>query len=624
MTYKTRVFFLFIADSIVVLFSIYLSHFFLNPFAEYFQDDRVFLSSIVLLISHYVFSYLFGLYRKVWRYASTEELVGLVLVVTCSIALTALLQKIVYDNAYLRALSITYLLHIFFLGGMRFWTKFLSTILFYFKTKDIKPVKTKRTLILGAGSTGRMLVRQIKDHPTTGLKPVAFLDDNSQVQQLSISGIPVVGTTNDLSKVIKRYRIEHVVIAIPSLTKKKLDEIVTEAKKLCEDVQILPLIGDLASGKVSINHIRDVSIEDLLGREPVELDTKAIAEKMEGQTVLITGAGGSIGSELCRQICLFNPKKLVLLGHGENSIYNIEMELLSLYKGQIEFVTEIADIQDAFKIQQIMNHHMPKFVFHAAAHKHVPLMERNPEAAVKNNIYGTKNVAEAASAAKVDTFVLVSTDKAVNPTNVMGATKRIAEIIIQNIDRTSETRFVAVRFGNVLGSRGSVVPLFKKQIAKGGPITVTHPDITRYFMTIPEAARLVIQAGSLARGGEIFVLDMGEPIKIVDLAKKLIKLSGFTEDEIKIEYSGLRPGEKMYEEILNKDEILPETIYPKIYIGKATQENADVILQRIDKVVDDKEDLRNLLLEIANKKKHQQEDQQDNKHQKLKNEILPV
>jgi FlaA1/EpsC-like NDP-sugar epimerase len=614
MKYRTRMISLVFIDSLIVLISIYMSYFFLNPFGEYILKMNVLktmitTTSVTLLLTHHFFSYIFGLYRRVWRYASMEELVGLFYVVTSSIVITALVQKFAFDNVFFQGLAITYMLHILLLGGVRFWWRFTQTILFEIKTKGIRPVKPKRTLIIGAGSTGRMLLRQLKDHPVTDLKPVAFLDDNSRVQQLNVAGLPVAGTIEDIEKVVKRFNIEHVVIAIPSLSRNRLKEIVTEAKKVVKDVQILPMIGDLAAGKVSINEIRDVSIEDLLGRELVELDVKGIEDRIENNTVLITGAGGSIGSELCRQLCLFKPQKMILLGHGENSIYSIEMELRNKYGQSIEFVTEIADIQDRKKIFDVLLKHKPSFVFHAAAHKHVPLMERNPEEAVKNNVYGTKNVAEASDAAGVNTFVLVSTDKAVNPTSVMGSTKRVAEIVIQNLAKQSKTRFVAVRFGNVLGSRGSVVPLFKKQIANGGPITITHPDMTRYFMTIPEAARLVIQAGALARGGEIFVLDMGEPVKIVDLAKNLIKLSGFTEDEIKIEYTGMRPGEKLYEEILNEDEIHQKQVFEKIYIGKATEEDLDEILEEIEGNLYNKEQLRETLLKIANKKKNIQETQ---------------
>lgn len=603
MGFRARMFSLVCIDSAIVLISIYMSHFILNPYWAYVVTDQIVTASITLLLSHHFFSYVFGLYRKVWRYASMEELVGLFSVVISSIFITAVVQKIVFDDIYSRGLTLTFMLNILMLGGVRFWWRFFQSIIFEIKNKDVKTIQKKRTLIIGAGSTGRMLLRQLKEHPTSELQPVAFLDDNSKVQQLDIGGLPVAGTIEDLQKVVKRYKIEHVVIAIPSLKKQKLDKIITDAKKVVNNVQILPEIGDLASGKVSINEIRDVSIEDLLGREPVQLDIKGIEDKIENRTVLITGAGGSIGSELCRQLCRFKPQTVVLLGHGENSIYTIEMELLSKYKNQIQFCTEIADIQDREKMFEVMQKYKPHFVFHAAAHKHVPLMERNPEEAVKNNIFGTKNVAEAADAAGVNTFVMISTDKAVNPTSVMGATKRVAEIIVQNLDKHSKTRFVAVRFGNVLGSRGSVIPLFKKQIAKGGPITVTHPDMTRYFMTIPEASRLVIQAGALARGGEIFVLDMGEPVKIVDLAKNLITLSGYTEEEIRIEYTGMRPGEKLYEEILNEDEVHPGQVYSKIYIGKATEENPEEVLQKVTAKLGDTEALRDTLLTITNKKK---------------------
>ena len=357
------------------------------------------------------------------------------------------------------------------------------------------------------------------------------------------------------------------------------------------------------SGKVSVNEFRDVQVEDLLGRDPVKLDMESISESITGKTVLVTGAGGSIGSEICRQISNFTPENLILLGHGENSIYSIELELRAKYDTTINIYTEIADIQDRSKIFTIMEKYKPDVVYHAAAHKHVPLMERNPEEAVKNNIFGSKNVAEAADTFGVDTFVLVSSDKAVNPTNIMGSTKRFAEMVVQQLAQESKTKFVAVRFGNVLGSRGSVIPLFKKQIQAGGPVTVTHPDMTRYFMTIPEASRLVIQAGTLARGGEVFVLDMGEPVKIVDLAKNLITLSGYSIDEIGIKFSGIRPGEKMYEELLNDNEIHKADIFPKIHIGKAPLKDEKILnyfLGNFDAMSEP--DLRSYLLSVANNK----------------------
>jgi FlaA1/EpsC-like NDP-sugar epimerase len=341
-----------------------------------------------------------------------------------------------------------------------------------------------------------------------------------------------------------------------------------------------------------------------VGRRGCELDIDGISDYITSKVILVTGAGGSIGSEICRQVSKFNPRKLILLGHGENSIYSIEMELKEKYKNvPIEFITEIADIQDSQKINVIMELHRPDVVYHAAAHKHVPLMERNPEEAVKNNMIGTMNVAKAADWNYVNTFVMISSDKAVNPTSVMGATKRLAEMIIQDMDQKSKTKFIAVRFGNVLGSRGSVIPLFKKQIQKGGPVTVTHPDMVRYFMTIPEASRLVIQAGSLARGGETFVLDMGEPVKIVDLAKNLIKLSGNSIEEIGIKFSGMRPGEKLFEELLNENEVHDKQIFPKIYIGKTSH----IFMEEIENIIltysiQEKETLATTLVSLANRK----------------------
>lgn len=340
----------------------------------------------------------------------------------------------------------------------------------------------------------------------------------------------------------------------------------------------MPDIESVMTGQLEVNQLKKVEVEDLLGRAPVELDMAMISKELTHKTILVTGAGGSIGSEICRQICKFSPERIILLGHGENSIYLIHRELNKKYKGQFEIVPVIADVQDRELMFEIMENYQPYVVYHAAAHKHVPLMEYNPKEAVKNNINGTKNTAEAAKSAKVNKFVMISTDKAVNPPNVMGASKRVAEMIIQSLNtEDSVTDFVAVRFGNVLGSRGSVIPLFKEQIAAGGPVTVTHPEMTRYFMTIPEAARLVLQAGALATGGEVFVLDMGKPVKIIDLAKNLIRLSGFKEEDIGIEFSGIRPGEKLFEELLKEDEIHPEQVYEKIYRGKVSEVNRVVL-----------------------------------------------
>ncbi len=360
-------------------------------------------------------------------------------------------------------------------------------------------------------------------------------------------------------------------------------------------------------GKVKVSDIRDVKIEDLLGREEVRLDMEELTEKIEGKSIMVTGAGGSIGSEICRQISVFKPARILLLGHGENSIYTIDRELRAAVSKHTEIVPIIADIQDRERIFQMVGKFQPDIIYHAAAHKHVPLMEANPLEAVKNNIFGTKNVAEAADRHGVGNFVMISTDKAVNPPNIMGASKRFAEMIVQNLAASSKTTtFAAVRFGNVLGSRGSVVPLFREQIAKGGPITVTDPKMTRYFMTIPEASRLVIQAGMLASGGEVFVLDMGEPVKIVDLARNMIRLSGFEEDEIQINYTGMRPGEKLYEELLDPSEIQSEKVFPKIHIGRATpisQLEISRILKKIPEM--EEQEIRNTLLKLANRPKEE-------------------
>jgi FlaA1/EpsC-like NDP-sugar epimerase len=459
--------------------------------------------------------------------------------------------------------------------------------------------------VVGAGKAGTLIARQLLNNQDLGLKPSAFIDDDPNKYKLHIMGIPVAGTSKEIVQAVEKFEIDLIVLAIPSLSKDELTRIFDECSKTKVKTQIMPMIEDIMLGKVAVNQFRNVEVEDLLGREPVELDIDGISEYITGKTVLVTGAGGSIGSEICRQICRFSPKKLVLVGHGENSIYLIDMELRNSNLPSVEVVPVIGDIQDRARMFEVMEEHRPDVVYHAAAHKHVPLMEYNPRESVKNNVFGTKNVAEAADTFGVDTFVLISSDKAVNPTNVMGSTKRIAEMVIQQLSKTSKTKFVAVRFGNVLGSRGSVIPLFKKQILAGGPVTVTHPDMTRYFMTIPEASRLVIQAGSLARGGEIFVLDMGEPVKIVDLAVNLIKLSGYSVEEIGINYSGIRPGEKMYEELLGENEVHGEAIFPKIFIGKANLEHQERVYTLISNFESfTSQEIKDYVLALANNKEH--------------------
>ncbi|WP_284036371.1 nucleoside-diphosphate sugar epimerase/dehydratase [Neobacillus sp. 114] len=597
MTFKTRLVVLAVLDSVIVLTAVFISYFILNPEMQIFKITMPLATLLTLLICHHLFASIYKLYQKAWEYASVGELITIVKAVTLTIAVTAIVQVIVFHDLYARALLITWMLYVLLIGGSRIsWRVFRDNFI------NIQ-TNTKRTLIVGAGAGGTLAARQLLHNHEIELKPVAFIDDDPLKLRLDILGIPVVGTSSKIAQMVEKYEIENIVIAIPSLGQLELSRIIDECAKTKVKTQIMPKIEDLMTGKISVNQFRDVQVEDLLGREPVELDINGISEYVSGKTVLVTGAGGSIGSEICRQICKFNPRKLVLVGHGENSIYHIDMELRKIYQNLIEIVPVIGDIQDRQRIFEIMEEHRPFVVYHAAAHKHVPLMEYNPREAVKNNIFGTKNVAEAADTFGVHTFVLISSDKAVNPPNVMGATKRFAEMIIQSLAQISNTKFVAVRFGNVLGSRGSVIPLFKKQIQAGGPVTVTHPEMTRYFMTIPEASRLVIQAGSLARGGEVFVLDMGEPVKIVDLAKNLIKLSGFNLEEIGIRFSGLRPGEKMFEELLNENEVHPVQVYPKIHIGKARVINAEDLSKLINRLLDLSDtEIHDILISVANNK----------------------
>src|SRR5690625_2358219 len=565
MTYRIRFLLLIIIDPCIVLTAIFASWLLIGGDVFTIPLPLV-VSSTAILLSHHLFGILFKLYKKLWEYASVGELLVILKVALYSIFVGIVVQQIFMQKIHFRFLAVTLLLHILLIGGSRFiWRIYRDSIIHQ------QPNKL-RTLIIGAGSAGTMVARQLLTTHERTLLPVAFIDDDETKHHLDILGLPVIGGVKEIAKAVQELAIDNIIIAIPSLHKRKLNEIFQECAKTKAKTKILPLLEDLVTGKVSVNQFRDVRVEDLLARDPVQINMDSISESITGKVVLITGAGGSIGSEIARQIANFNPKYLILLGHGENSIYTIEMELKGVFANHsIHFATEIADVQDADKMMDVMHTYKPDVIYHAAAHKHVPLMERHPEEAVKNNIIGTMNIANAANRHNVNTFVMVSTDKAVNPTSVMGATKKLAEMVIQNMDKNSETKFVTVRFGNVLGSQGSVIPLFKKQIEQGGPVTITHPEMVRYFMTIPEASKLVIQAGALANGGEIFVLDMGHPVKIVDLAKSLIHLSGYSVDDIGLEFTGIRPGEKLYEELLNEDEILEEQLYPKIYIGKTTE-----------------------------------------------------
>lgn len=577
---KFRIFLLMLIDSLIVTFSIYLSYYILEPYFEGYLLSKLLLTAGILLVSHHVFSAVFNLYHRAWEYASVNELLLIVKAVSASMISTMILVSLFTQSPpFFRLYFITWMMHLLLIGGSRLSWRIIRKQ--FLSDKDIEKIPT---LIVGAGRGGSLLIRQMLTTPYMGMEPVTVVDDDLNKQGMSITtGIKVQGTGEDIPSLISKYKIKKVIIAIPSLKNNRYNEIAKKCEGMGVEVLRMPNIEEVMSGQVEVSQLKKVEVEDLLGREPVELDTAMISKQLTGKVVLITGAGGSIGSEICRQICKFGPERIILLGHGENSIYLIHRELTEQYGEAIDIVPIIADIKDKERMEKVMEKYKPFAVYHAAAHKHVPLMEYNPEEAVQNNIFGTKYTAEAAKKAGVRKFVMVSTDKAVTPPNVMGATKRVAEMIVQSLnDEDSTTDFVAVRFGNVLGSRGSVIPLFKKQIEAGGPVTVTHPEMTRYFMTIPEAARLVLQAGALAEGGEVFVLDMGEPVKIVDLARKMIRLSGYSQEEIGIEFTGIRPGEKLFEELLNEDEIHPEQVYEGIYRGKVgtvTTDEVNVFLE---------------------------------------------
>ena len=601
MNNRLKILLLFIVDSLLVVGSVFLG-FRLVTEGLIRNIHGLTITAILSLVAYYVFSYFFNLYWRDWEYASVYEVITVVKCVSATVIVSTISGLAFFDTKITwQFLIVCWLLLVISIGGVR-----LSMRVFreFFADSSIME-NAKPTLIVGAGAAGTLLVRQMLMHPAMRMDPIAFVDDDPDKLRKDIYGVRILGAIKDIERIVDTMGITKVVIAMPSLPIKKLNEVYDVARKTGAECVILPNIDDVMSGNLHVQQLRNVEIEDLLGRDPVHLDQTMIEKQLRGKKILVTGAGGSIGSEICRQVAKFKPKEIIILGHGENSIYQLNMELVGKYSQHFTITPVIADVQDRKRIFEVMDKYKPDVVYHAAAHKHVPLMELNPREAVKNNILGTRNVAEAASHARVKAFVMVSTDKAVNPPNIMGATKRLCEMIVQDMATRSEyTKFVAVRFGNVLGSRGSVIPLFKKQIAEGGPITVTHPDIVRYFMTIPEAAQLVIQAGALARGGEIFVLDMGQPVKIVDLAKNLIRLSGYDEGDIEIKFTGLRPGEKMYEELLNEGEVNPKQVFPKIHIGIADNSKINRVynfIENFESYTD--QQLHDELIDIANKKK---------------------
>lgn len=505
--------------------------------------------------------YIFGLYNRLWRYASINEIILICSAVTVSSAIIIIYTYIMGDILPKSVQFLSWFLTIGFVGASRMVVRIMHYL------RQTHANNCSKVIIVGAGDAGAMIAREIHHRYFDTKTIIGFIDDDKYKHNQRVFGAKVLGGRQHIKRVISEYEINEVIIAMPSVGGSIIREIVHECKEAKCQVKILPGIYEIIDGNVSVQQLRNVDVEDLLGREPVKLDLEEIAGYLNGKRVLITGAGGSIGSELCRQIGKMSPSAMYILGKGENSIYEIDGELREKYP-ELMIEPIIADVRDRERIEAVFADVRPQVIFHAAAHKHVPLMEAQPIEAVRNNIFGTKNVVEAADKFGAERFVMISTDKAVNPTSVMGATKRMAELIIQNLSKTSKTKIVAVRFGNVLGSRGSVIPLFKKQIAKGGPITITHPEMVRYFMTIPEATQLVMQAGAMAQGGEVFVLDMGDPVKIVDMACDLIELSGLVPyKDIKFNFTGLRPGEKLFEELLTAEEGTASTKHNKIFMA---------------------------------------------------------
>ncbi|MHC4106239.1 MAG: polysaccharide biosynthesis protein, partial [Planctomycetota bacterium] len=528
-----------------------------------------------------------------WRYVGISDLTGILrasLVSTLIIVISwfAVVLRVDSVRRYLQNIADTaqaiFLLDLagtfLLLSGLRMIIR-----LYYEEFRTVESGRLKRFLIVGAGNTGEALLREIHRMGIAQYEVIGFVDDDPTKQRIFIHGLPVLGTVEQLPKICEDHNIEEIAIAMPSATHKQLRRVI----QVCEGTKIkfstVPSITDIASGKFKVSQIREVDIDDLLGREAVQLDLDLIEAFAKDKIILVTGAGGSIGSEMCRQLCNFNPKLLLLIEQAENPLFDIERELQKQFP-QVSIKAIICNITDKIRVEEIFKKYKPQVVIHAAAHKHVPLMELNPGEGIKNNIVGTQVVADAADQYGTANFVMISTDKAVNPTSLMGASKRIAEMYIQDLNRTGKTHFVTVRFGNVLGSSGSVVPIFKKQITEGGPVTITHPEMKRYFMTIPEASQLVLQAATMGKGGEIFVLDMSEPVKIVDLARELITLSGFTPGEdIEMVFTGLRPGEKLFEELSIKGEDMQPTRHSKIAIWKNIPMDRDKLCAGINELV---------------------------------------
>lgn len=587
-SYKVRQVSLWALDMCGILISVLVSMILTWKYQN-LDISTIMLSIIIYMLIHTVSFKLFKCYSSLWRYAGEEELVSILSACLVYVIPVYIVHRLIGIDYSILFYVVSTILIIGYTGGLRLVYRTGRR----FKTRMIVSQDSQRVLVVGAGSAGQMIINELKENPQLKKVPVGIIDDDINKIGRVIHNVKILGDTSQVKEIVEKENVDEIILAMANVDKARKSEIINICKETKCKLKTIPGIFEIIDGKVDIKKIRDVDIEDLLGREPIKVNMEEMSGYIEERTVLVTGGGGSIGSELCRQIASFNPKHLIIVDNYENNAYAIQQELIRKYEGKLNLSTIIASIREYKRMDEIFNEYKPDVVFHAAAHKHVPLMENSPSEAIKNNIFGTLNVAKLADKYSVKRMVLISTDKAVNPTNIMGATKRAAEMIIQTINKNSETEFVAVRFGNVLGSNGSVIPLFKKQIAEGGPVTITHPDIIRYFMTIPEAVQLVLQAGAMAKGGEIFILDMGEPIKIVDLANNLIRLSGFEPGvDIKIEYSGLRAGEKLYEELLMSEEGLTKTANSKIFIGKPVEFDSKKVmyhLEMLKKIVDNED-----------------------------------
>jgi len=567
MSKTTRIVSLVIIDAVLLNLSIFfalLIKFDASVPQQYIEYLRSF--AIVGTVLQLAVFWLFGLYRSLWEYASIEEMLQIIFATLVAYAIRAVVGyaggKVFPVSVYI----VGWILLNMMVGGTRISYRLARRVKNDLLRRRCKP---SRAMIIGAGSAGSMLIKEFKNHTDMNIVPVVMVDDDRTKHGTKINGVPVVSGREKIKELAGKYNIDEIIVAIPSASKKEIAELLRISKETKCKLKTLPNMMEIMDGEVSVKQLRDVRIEDLLGREEVKLNIEEISGYLTNEVVMVTGGGGSIGSELCRQIAKFNPKKLIIFDIYENNAYELQNELMFLYKDKLDLEVVIGSCRDRERLREVFERYKPGVVFHAAAHKHVPLMEGNPSEAIKNNVFGTLNTCRRAVDFGAKKFILISTDKAVNPTNIMGASKRLAEIIVQSMNRMGDTKFAAVRFGNVLGSNGSVIPLFRKQILMGGPVTVTHPEVTRYFMTIPEATQLVIQAGAMAKGGEVFVLDMGDPVRIDDLARDMIRLSGFEPDvDIKIEYTGLRPGEKLYEELLMAEEGLEKTAHEKIFVGK--------------------------------------------------------